>query len=103
MAFPDPEFYRLLWRPWIDDPMAEQSGVSFDRTDAGVIRAAAGRVLLCAWHIDRDERPTCWMDVASLAEALHVRDHFAAACTGNVDVLTLHDAEGGRIGEPARR
>jgi hypothetical protein len=72
-----------------------QAGISFDRTPAGPIRAQSGHYRVCAWHIDRDERPTCFMDVATLDEAAFVCAHLDACRGGwNVDRAAAFDAAG---------
>ena len=94
MAFPPPESYRALWRHWVKDPLLASHGLTFDRTPAGPIIAPPGHIRVCGWNTDFDERPTCWMDVSSLAEAQHVCGNFAAACDWNVDYPTAHDGSG---------
>jgi hypothetical protein len=75
------------------------AGISFDRTPSGAIRAPAGRFRVCAWHIDRDERPACFMDVGSLEAATFVCSHLAE-CTGqwNVDHAAVFDDAGTSVG-----
>jgi hypothetical protein len=86
--------YRDNWIAWVKDPLLEKHGLTFDRTPAGRILAPAGRVRVCAWHLDFDERPTCWMDVASTAEARFICENLAACCGWNVDFATAHDDAG---------
>lgn len=86
---------RDRWRPFReDDSAAARAGVSFDRTPAGPIVAPPGRVRVAAYHLDFDERPTCVVDVDTLAEALLVCAHLDAACTWNVDYANAYDDAG---------
>jgi hypothetical protein len=88
------EDYRGRWAHWVKDRLLETHGLTFDRTPAGVIRAPAGKVRVCAWHMDFDERPTCWLDVDSEAEARLVCANLADACGWSVDFATAHDEHG---------
>lgn len=51
------------------DPSIEIAGITFDRTPSGPIYAPPNTIRVCAYHIDFDERPTCYLDVADIAEA----------------------------------
>lgn len=97
MTFPAPENYRSLWIGWVKDPLLTGHGLTFDRTPAGVVSAPEGAVRVCAWHADFDERPTCYLDVASEAEARWICENFSAACGWNVDFVTAHDDAGREI------
>ncbi len=97
MSFPAPDSYRDRWIGWVKDPQLARHGLTFDRTSAGVILAPKGRARVCAWHADFDERPTCYLDVSSLAEARWVCANFTAACAWNVDFATAHDDAGREI------
>ncbi len=97
MTFPLPESYRSRWIGWVKDPLLETRGLTFDRTPAGEIAAPAGVVRICAWHADFDERPTCYLDVASEAEALWVCENFATACGWNIDFVTAYDDVGREV------
>jgi hypothetical protein len=79
----------------VDDPLIGEAGITLDRTPSGAIAAPTGMVRVCAYHVDFDERPTCWQDVATLEEARHVCDTFAEAAAGwNVDFAIGYDALG---------
>jgi hypothetical protein len=82
------------WLGWAKDPIAEKHGVSFDRTPAGVIRAPAGQFRVCAYHIDFDERPTCYTDVATIEEAAELCARLGEHCTWNVDFASAFDDQG---------
>ncbi len=82
------------WRLWDDDPVARATGISFNREPAGEIRAPAGMLRVCAWHIDFDERPVCYVDVATLAEARRVIDGLSRNCRFNVDYASAFDERG---------
>jgi hypothetical protein len=83
------------WRPWSDDPVAARTGVSFDRTPSGPILAPPGRFRVCAYHVDFDERPTCWRDVATLQEAARICASLPAERGGwNVDYAMAFDETG---------
>lgn len=97
MNFPPAEGYRDRWTGWVRDPLLASHGLTFDRTPAGLIIAPEGRVRVCAWHVDFDERPTCYLDVASDAEARWICENLSAACGWNVDFATAHDDAGGEI------
>jgi hypothetical protein len=98
---PAPETYREKWQSWVKDPMLEKHGLTFDRSPAGVIKAPPGRVRVCAWHTDFDERPTCFLDVATADEARHVCENLFEACGWNVDFATAHDEAGAeRVARP---
>ena len=85
----------IAWRSWLEDPIAEQTGVSFDRTPAASIRAPASKVRVCAYHIDFDERPTAYVDLDSLAEAEHLCANLSQLCGSfNVDYAIAYDARG---------
>ena len=94
MSFPPPESYRPLWQGWVRDPLLASHGLTFDRTRSGPILAPPGHIRLCGWHMDFEERPTCWLDVSSLEEARYVCENFSAACGWNADYPTAHDASG---------
>ena len=89
--------YRENWVGWVKDPLVETHGLTFDRTPAGTIVAPSGMFRVCAWHMDFDERPTCYLDVATLREAQAICAALADACGWNVDFATAHDDAGGVI------
>lgn len=95
---PSLEAYRERWIGWVHDPNIEKHGITFDRTPSGVIVAPAGKVRVCAWHADFDERPTCYLDVDTAGEAERICAALYTACGWNVDYATAHDAEGSMIG-----
>jgi hypothetical protein len=92
MGQPSLESYRDKWISWVKDALLEAHGVTFDRTAAGVIIAPLGFIRVCAWHVDFDERPTCYQDVATPEEATRICANLVDACSWNVDFATAHDA-----------
>jgi hypothetical protein len=96
-----PETYRARWKGWVDDPLIAKAGITFDRTPSGPILAPKGRYRVCAYHIDFDERPTCWLDVETLAEAKHVCERLGETCAGwNVDYAVAYDDAGRMVVAP---
>lgn len=94
---PDLASYRERWVGWVKDPLIATHGITFDRALAGLIVAPTGKVRVCAWHTDFDERPTCFLDVDTAAEAARVCAGLFAACGWNVDFATAHDDAGGVV------
>ena len=93
--FGPPESYSVRWQGWVDDPLIKIAGVTFDRTPSGRICAPPDRYRICAYHIDFDERPTCWFDVESLTEALYVCERIRRTCPSwNVDYAVAYDDKG---------
>ncbi|MCA8902239.1 MAG: hypothetical protein KDA53_13440 [Hyphomonas sp.] len=91
--------YAKLWQGWVNDPLIAKAGITFDRTPSGPILAPAGQIRLCAYHIDFDERPTCYQDVGSLDLALRIVEHFSALSDGwNVDYVVAFDETGEIVG-----
>lgn len=88
------------WRRWDNDPVAAATGVSFDRTEAGPIHAPKSMFRVCAYHIDFDERPVCYVDVASLAEAERITSGLSRLCDFNVDYAFAYDDAGRRVTDP---
>ena len=86
--------YRDRWIGWVKDPLIASAGLTFDRSPAVAIIAPAGKVRVCAWHMDFDERPTCYLDVASAEEARLICQNLCEACGWNVDFATAHDDAG---------
>ena len=86
------------WISWVNDPLIEQAGITFDRTPADVIRAPEEMFRVCAYHFDFDERPTCYQDVRSLEAAKFVCENISD-CRGkwNVDYAVAYDAAGKRV------
>jgi hypothetical protein len=97
MALPPLASYRDKWVSWVKDPMIEAHGITFDRTPSGKITAPPGQVRVCAWHMDFDERPTCFLDVVSSDEARRICENLSEACGWNVDFATAHDVQGAEI------
>lgn len=93
-VMPSFESYRERWLGWVKDPMLEMHGITFDRTPSDLIVAPKGMVRVCAWHLDFDERPTCYLDVESRDEAVRVCEALFDACGWNVDFATAHDDAG---------
>jgi hypothetical protein len=88
------------WQRWDDDPLAAATGISFNRTPQDEIRAPQGKLRVCAYHIDFDERPVCFVDVTNLAEAQRIIDDLHKLCGFNVDYALAYDDAGQRIGKP---
>jgi len=96
-----PSVYRGRWQSWVSDPLVEQAGITLDRTPSGPIIAPAGKFRVCAYHIDLDERPICWLDVETLAEALYVCNIIGEAVGDwNVDFAVAYDETGGQATKP---
>jgi hypothetical protein len=91
MTLPPLDSYREKWVGWVKDPMLESHGITFDRTPSGEITAPPGKVRVCAWHMDFDERPTCFLDVDSADEARRICESIVDGCSWNVDFATAHD------------
>ena len=96
-ALPALDSYRDRWIGWVKDPLIASAGITFDRTPAGEIVALKGLVRVCAWHMDFDERPTCYLDVESAEEARAICARLFEACGWNVDFATAHDDAGAVI------
>lgn len=83
------------WESWIKDPVAEATGISFDRTPVPDISAPSGLFRVCAYHIDFDERPTVYQDVSSLSDAKFICEHLSDCRAGwNVDYAAAFDESG---------
>lgn len=94
---PDLRTYETRWAGWVDDLLIRRVGITFDRTPADHIVAPKGRVRICAYHVDFDERPTCYQDVNSPETARRIVEHFNSLRGGwNVDYAIAYD-EGGDI------
>ncbi len=87
-----PEVYADRWLAWVKDPRTVGTGLILDHTPSGPIYAPTGKVRVCLYHIDFDERPTCYLDVNSVREAEFICEHFSA-CRGswNVDYALAFD------------
>ena len=95
---PELAVYATRWSGWVKDPLIRQAGITFDRTPAGRITAPPGKVRLCAYHIDFDERPTCYQDVDTPEIARQVVEHFQALSGDwNVDYIVAYDETGGIV------
>ena len=83
------------WISWVNDPLIERAGITFDRTPAGKISAPDGLIRVCAYHFDFDERPTCYQDVDRIEEARKICSHLSD-CRGpwNVDYAVAYDDKG---------
>lgn len=87
--------YRKRWESWSQDPLIKKAGISFDRTPADEIKAPPGHFRVCAYHVDWDERPTFYMDVALKAEAEFIVENFHDVASGmNVDFAVAYDEHG---------
>ncbi|MEM6996248.1 MAG: hypothetical protein AAF721_37420 [Myxococcota bacterium] len=86
---------KVAWIAWQTDPVTEATGITFDRTPAGTIAAPPGRVRVCAYHVDWEERPVCYVDVNSVDEATAIA---AAAPESlnpyNADYVVAYDERG---------
>lgn len=80
--FAPPAFYSLRWQRWGGaDTVAEP-----------------GRALICAYHIDFDERPSWWIEVDTPEEARHICEHFEVARGDhNVDFCVAYDDQGRQL------
>lgn len=89
-----PEAYRERWLSWVNDPRTDGTGLIVDHTPSGPVHAPDGKIRVCLYHIDFDERPTCYLDVNSIREAEFVCAHFQD-CRGtwNVDYAIAWDEE----------
>ena len=92
------ETYAPKWQAWVTDPRTEGTGLILDHTPSGRIKAPKGKVRVCLYHIDFDERPTCYLDVNSKAEAEFICQHFHD-CRGdwNVDYALAWDETGKEV------
>ena len=63
----------------VRDPSIEVAGITFDRTPSGPIHAPPNTIRVCAYHIDFDERPICYLDVADIAEARFICGNISSA------------------------
>ena len=87
-----PSVYSDRWQGWVSNPLIEKAGITFDRTPSGPIMAPRGKFRVCAYHTDFDERPTCWLDVETLAEAIYVCERIGETSAGwNVDFAVAYD------------
>lgn len=95
MAASLPQERAKEWRGWIDDPRIARAGVTFDRSPADDIQAPRHLFRVCAYHIDFDERPTCYRDVATLEIAKAICTDLNAHCPRwNVDYAVAYDDHG---------
>lgn len=90
--------YPPRWLSWVQDPRTKGTGIILDHTPSGPILAPSGKVRVCLYHIDFDERPTCYLDVNSAREAAFICDHFHD-CRGdwNVDYAVAWDETGAEV------
>lgn len=89
-----PDTYANRWVSWLQDPKTAATGLILDHTPSGPIRAPENKVRVCLYHIDFDERPTCYLDVNSVREAQFVCDHFSECRGGwNVDYALAFDED----------
>lgn len=96
MAEPTPlfraEFYKTRWTSWVIDPRTEGTGLIIDHTPSGPVHAPEGKIRVCLYHIDFDERPTCFLDVNSAREAQFICDNFhVSRGDWNVDYALAFD------------
>lgn len=91
---------KLAWQRWNNDPVEIATGISFDRTPAGEIRAPPGMVRVCAYHIDFDERPTCYVDLANRDEVDRIVNNLSKLCRFNVDYAIAYDDAGRPLNAP---
>ncbi len=92
------EAYRGRWIGWVKDPVASSAGLIVDHTPSGPTPAPPGKVRVCAYHIDFDERPTCYLDVNSIREAEFICANFQV-CIGdwNVDYAMAWDEHANEV------
>lgn len=87
--------YHARWFGWVQDPLIEIAGITFDRTPSGPIHAPPNTIRVCAYHIDFDERPTCYVDVVDIAEAQFICSNLSLTCgKWNVDYAVAYDSRG---------
>ena len=87
----------MPWIDWVTDPNLARSGLTFDRTPAGSIVAPPGLFRVCAYHVDHDERPTRYLDVATLEEATKICADLAAHGAGDLDYAVAFDDRGAHV------
>jgi hypothetical protein len=86
------EIYRDRWQSWVKDPRTDGTGLILDHSPSGPVHAPSGLVRVCLYHIDFDERPTCYLDVNSVREATFICANFhAARGNWNVDYAMAWD------------
>lgn len=83
------------WIGWVNDPLIESAGMTFDHRPAKDISAPSGLFRVCAYHIDFDMRPTSYQDLSSLHDAKLICKHLLE-CRGpwNVDYAVVFDEDG---------
>ena len=82
----------------MQDPLIEIAGITFDRTPSGPIHAPPNTIRVCAYHIDFDERPTCYLDVSDIAEARFICGNISAARgKWNVDYAVAYNSHGDAV------
>lgn len=80
--FGSPVLYSLRWQRWSGADTA----------------AEPGRVLICAYHIDVDERPSLWIEVATREEAAYICENFELARGEHtVDFCVAYDDAGRQL------
>jgi len=87
-----PEAYCDRWQNWVNDPVASAAGLIVDHTPSGPVHAPENKIRVCLYHIDFDERPTCYLDVNSVREAEFICANFNDCRGGwNVDYALAYD------------
>lgn len=83
------------WKSWSANPVASAAGLIVDHTPSGPIFAPDDKIRVCLYHIDFDQRPTCYLDVNSVREAEFICENFSE-CRGdwNVDYALAYDSTG---------
>ena len=85
----------VKWLPYRKDPVAEATGISFDRTPEGKLVAPEGVFRIYAYHVDFDHAPVCYADVSTLDEAQRCCESLSRNHGGfNVDYAVVYDAAG---------
>lgn len=89
----------ISWKQWgTPDPEAEQRGFKLGPDEpAGKICAPAGRFRVCAYHIDWDEQPRCYVDVSDERDARQIANGVPGNTSHNVDYAVVFNENGEAI------
>ena len=80
--FGSPVLYSLRWQRW----------------GGAETCAEPGRVLICAYQIDTEERPRLWMEVETAEEAQYICEHFELARgEHDLDFCVAYDENGRQL------
>lgn len=86
----------IPWKRWgKPDPQTEALGFRIGPDPAsGPISAPPGQFRVCAYHIDWDEQPRCYVDVPDEREARRIADGVPGNTKFNVDYAAIFDDRG---------